>query len=467
MLVWSRNFGAPFLVLLGLCFVACSAPDDRSEGSAPDRPSTTTEAESVASEEVSSTAVTAPQATSVTHQFGETAIPLEPERIAVLGLHEQDSLIAIGVIPVAVVGPQNSSDAFPPLWSQDSLLDAEILEPVGLDGDIDYSAIADLQPDLIMATKADLSADQYERLSLIAPTVARPSGSNQSQFSWQAHAEFVGKVLGFDAEASQAILVTQAAILDAIRPHPALKGSTFAHLKVDREEVFKIAGGKSASARFFRQLGLAYPSNLDDEIGGADWATLTEDLESLLDVDVLIVDSDSVARTSLVAVRPFLAKDNVVWVDQGSDLQRAVNSITILSLSLILEELVPNISQVVTVVINPPTAEEEAAMEAFRLVYGSETRWEDKAPHLERAIELRDANEAYRLGAIDNNGITLAPKAAQIDNDTATIIYDVYFGSSPAYTDLDRTIYLVDGVWQVTRDDFCGFLSAAQTPCRE
>ena len=106
-------------------------------------------------------------------------------------------------------------------------------------------------------------------------------------------------------------------------------------------------------------------------------------------------------------------------------------------------------------------------MEAFRLVYGSETIWEDKAPHLQKANELLDANELYRLGAVDNDGITLTPKAAEINDDEATIIYDVYFGDSPAYTDLDRTIYFVDGILQVTKEDFCGFLSAAQTPCPE
>ena len=318
-----------------------------------------------------------------------------------------------------------------------------------------------------MATQTELTLEQYEELSSIAPTVIQPGSPNSPQMSWQTHAEFVGHVLDRESDSGQAILVTQASIFDAIRPHPALEGSTFAHIKVDEREVLQIGGGQSLSSRFFRQLGLVYPSNLDDEIGGADWSMMTEKLESLLAVDVLVVESDPVLRNSLIDSQPFLEQENVIWVDRGSGFDTAVSSITILSLSLLLEELVPNISQVVTVVIDPPTAEEEAAMKAFRLVYGSETIWEDKAPHLQEANELRDANEAYRLGAVDNDGITLTPKAAEINDNEAVIIYDVYFGDSPAYTDLDRTIYLVDGIWQVTKDDFCGFLSAAQTPCPE
>ena len=462
---WDRNCGWTLFSLTLFCFTACSVPVDVDAGSSAVRSSTTTKTQSDLSVEENSAPDVAPKEIAIAHRYGQTVVPQNPERIVTLGPYEEDSLIAIGVIPIASTGPETLAETFPPPWSRESLRNAEILGPANLEDGIDYGAIAELLPDLIMATKADLSLEQYEQLSSIAPTVAQPTGGNASEMSWQRHAEFVGQVLNLESEARQAILVTQTSIFDAIRPHPALKGSTFGHLKVGEGEVLQIAGGESLSARFFRQLGLSYPSNLDDEIGGMDWTLLTEKLESFLDVDVLVVESDLALRTSLVDSRPFLEQENVVWVDQGSDYEGAINSITILSLSLLLEDLVPDISQIVTVVIDPPTAEEEAAMEAFRLVYGSETIWEDKAPHLERASELRDANEAYRLGAIDNNGITLTPKAAQISNGEATIIYDVYFGDSPAYTDLDRTIYLVDGIWQVTKDDFCGFLSAAQTPC--
>ena len=464
---WNRGCGATLFSLSLCCLVACSSPADTEAGSSAERPSTSTEAQPQLSEEENSTPVKALKEIAISHRYGQTVVPHNPERIITLGSYEEDSLIAIGVIPIAVTEPQSSTGSFPPPWSKEFLRNVEILRPANVDGGIDYGAIAKLRPDLIMATQTELTLEQYEELSSIAPTVIQPGSPNSPEMSWQTHAEFVGYVLDLESESGQAILVTQASIFDAIRPHPALKGSTFAHIKVNEREVLQIGGGKSLSSRFFRQLGLVYPSNLDDEIGGADWSMMTEKLESLLAVDVLVVESDPALRNSLLDSQPFLEPENVIWVDRGSGLDTAVSSITILSLRLLLEELVPNISQVVTVVIDPPTAEEEAAMNAFRLVYGSETIWEDKAPHLQKANELRDANEAYRLGAVDNDGITLTPKAAEINDNEAIIIYDVYFGDSPAYTDLDRTIYLVDGIWQVTKDDFCGFLSAAQTPCPE
>ena len=37
----------------------------------------------------------------IEHKFGETTVNEEPERIVVAGLREQDSLLALGIVPVA------------------------------------------------------------------------------------------------------------------------------------------------------------------------------------------------------------------------------------------------------------------------------------------------------------------------------------------------------------------------------
>ena len=408
----------------------------------------------------------------VAHQSGETLVPLSPERVVVLGAHEEDSLIALGLIPVAVTRSRPATELFPSVWSRRVLGETQIIDLGELERGLDYKRLAELRPDLVLAMKAELSRSEYEAISSVAATVASPRDSDQPELSWQEHVEFLGQVLSRDAEAGQAILVAQASIFDAIRPHPSLKGSSFAWLKADREDAIRVAGGNIPSSRFLKQLGLVYPSDLDDEIGNEGWVLLTEQMVNLLDVDVLLVETespltDALIESSLLGAVPAVQQQKTVWLERGTALHAALNTVTILSLDLLLDELVPKISDVVTVVLDPPTAEELLAMEAFRLVYGSETKWSEKKRHLENAGELRIANEAYRAGAADNGGITLRPKAAEIVNDSARIIYDVYFGDSAAYTDLDRTVYLIDGLWTVTEKDYCGFLSAAQVPCSE
>ena len=109
--------------------------------------------------------------------------------------------------------------------------------------------------------------------------------------------------------------------------------------------------------------------------------------------------------------------------------------------------------------------EEQTAVDAFALVYDSNAVWEGKALHIENSDLLQASNEQYRDANESMGGISLRPTGAKIEGDIAIIIYDVLFGVTPAYESLERTITRVDGVWRVSRDDYCGFLSSARTPC--
>jgi iron complex transport system substrate-binding protein len=62
-------------------------------------------------------------------------------------------------------------------------------------------------------------------------------------------------------------------------------------------------------------------------------------------------------------------------------------------------------------------------------------------------------------------GIQLTPTNTVIDGETATVTYDVLFAGNPAYQDQTGTLSLVDGVWVVSREEFCAFMASARTPC--
>ena len=68
-------------------------------------------------------------------------------------------------------------------------------------------------------------------------------------------------------------------------------------------------------------------------------------------------------------------------------------------------------------------------------------------------------------GATRFGGFKLEPTAVEIDGDTATVTYNVLFGDAVQYTDQTGTLTLIDGVWQVSRSEYCGFLASARTPC--
>ena len=458
-----RNSGT--VILLALIMVACSQPNSSSSTGDPETGSLAKGADLAEAHQQAPTTVAGLDHALIKHGFGETMVALPAERVVVLQANDEDYLIALGIEPVAISSSLNGDELYSQPWLRSAYSGGFPVNLGPVTAEPDYALIASLEPDLILARQSNVGQEVYDALSAVAPTVAEPLPQTTGEFSWQEKLRFVGKAVGLEAEAEHQILIRQASILDAIRPFPSLKGSTFARIKKGSAGAWQIAGGSSASARFLKQLGLAFPSDIDDEVGASSWVSIHKDISALISVDVAVVNGNPSDAEWLGASFPGLNLENIVWIEEQSLTDRALNSVTILSAEWLLDELVPRIAELVTVVLEPPTEDESAAMEAFRLVYGSETEWNEKQPHLENASQLRNANQAYRIGAEDNGGITLRPKSAQIEGNKATVVYDVYFGDAPAYNDLQRSLYLVEGIWQVTESDFCDFLSAAQTPC--
>ena len=114
-----------------------------------------------------------------------------------------------------------------------------------------------------------------------------------------------------------------------------------------------------------------------------------------------------------------------------------------------------------------PDQSEQAAMDAWAVVFDSEADYGDKVPHLENAAQLESTIAAYADTGKSFGGVSLEPTAVAIDGDVASVTYNVLFGGSAAYSDLSGEMQLVDGVWVVSRDTFCGFMSSARTPCRD
>jgi iron complex transport system substrate-binding protein len=108
---------------------------------------------------------------------------------------------------------------------------------------------------------------------------------------------------------------------------------------------------------------------------------------------------------------------------------------------------------------------EAAAAKAYALVFDSTVAFDDKAPHLEEADALHDTVEKYAAAAQSFNGIKLTPTAVSVTGASAAVTYDVYFGTTKQYSSLPGTIENRDGTWTVSRDEFCGFMASARTPC--
>jgi iron complex transport system substrate-binding protein len=129
----------------------------------------------------------------VKHIFGETKIPAPPKRVVSAGFTEQDDLLAVGVVPVAVTDWFGGEPFGVWPWAQPRLAGAQPVVLSLADG-IQVDQIASLKPDLIVATNAGLDQDTYTKLSAIAPTIAQ-SGRDAFFEPWKDQATTIGQAV--------------------------------------------------------------------------------------------------------------------------------------------------------------------------------------------------------------------------------------------------------------------------------
>lgn len=101
----------------------------------------------------------------VTSKYGEVQVNDNIKRVVTLSEEALDSAIAVGVHPIATVSPDSSSSVATYLKDQ-----ASDIPIIGNENHINIKAVAAKHPDLILAP-TQLSKEQYQQLSNIAPTI--------------------------------------------------------------------------------------------------------------------------------------------------------------------------------------------------------------------------------------------------------------------------------------------------------
>ena len=139
----------------------------------------------------------------VKHIFGETKIPAPPKRVVSAGFTEQDDLLAVGVVPIAVTDWFGGEPFGVWPWAQPKLGGAQPVV-LNLNDGIQVDQIAALKPDLIVATNAGLDQDTYTKLSAIAPTIAQ-SGPDAFFEPWKDQATAIGQAV-FKADEMAALI---------------------------------------------------------------------------------------------------------------------------------------------------------------------------------------------------------------------------------------------------------------------
>jgi iron complex transport system substrate-binding protein len=285
----------------------------------------------------------------IKHAFGETKIPSPPSRVVSAGYTEQDDLLAVGVVPVAVTNWFGDQPFGVWPWAQPKLRAAQ---PVVLDlsNGIQIDQIATLKPDLIVATNAGLDADTYAKLSAIAPTVAQ-SGEDAFFEPWKDQANTIGQAVFRDADMGKLISDLDDKFTNAGKTNTSFSG----------KKVFMVRGAMTGDVAeitpagwrtdFLTQMGFVIGGGIDDYVKG-DHALVPRDrMASVLDsADVLIWTTESDEEQAALLADPTFAAlkatRNNRNVLTGKDLAGAITFATVLSYAMVADRLPPLIAKV-------------------------------------------------------------------------------------------------------------------------
>jgi iron complex transport system substrate-binding protein len=329
-------------VTLALLVAACGDDGDADTGDT----STTTEADTG-----SNPSEDGAFPVSVEHALGTTVIETEPTRVVTVGVTEQDTVLALGVVPVGVTEWYGDQPFATWPWAQDELGDAEPVVLSTSDG-LDYETIASLDPDLIIGTNAGLDDESYELLTDIAPTIAHPKDAALYFSPWDDQARLIGQALGRAEQVEAVIADIERQFADAAAEHPEFEGVAVAFLQNAFYDGSAIAYQEGLSTAFLTDLGFAIPSELDafESEGGQAYIPL-EQLDVLDAADVLLWATEAPEDRTALEAEPLYT--NLAAVKAGKLVftdglaAGAIYFTSPLSLPFVLEHLVPALASTI------------------------------------------------------------------------------------------------------------------------
>ena len=312
--------------------VGCSSQKSTSTSDSSSASTETSKTETPASKDVNSEYPIV-----VEHSFGETEIASKPERVVTVQWANHDVVLALGVVPVgfsaANYGVQDDSGLLP--WTAEKLKELSADEPnIFQDTDgLDFEAISDANPDVILAAYSGITQEDYDVLSKIAPVVAYQDAPWAT--TWREQVILNSTGMGMKAEGEQLIKDTEKLIENESNKYPEMKGKTVAWVNFSAKDMSKLHLYTPADPRgaFLIELGMEYPESITTEITDPTSYSLSlsaENADILNDVDILIGYGDeslyeAVKADPLLGKIPAIQRGSVVFIGNDTPLAASGN----------------------------------------------------------------------------------------------------------------------------------------------
>jgi iron complex transport system substrate-binding protein len=293
----------------------------------------------------------------VEHAFGTTKVTETPKRVVTVGYTDDQTVLAFGVKPVGMVDqypnpPGKSPDIntqWP--WVKHKWGDTKP-EVIMKNGDTgpNYEKIAALRPDLIIAVYSEIDQAGYDKLSKIAPTVARTKAEKEP-FSapWQDNALHIAKALGKAEEGEKMVQDIQGKLDAAKKANPELAKETAVVLSWYENSVAPFTS-TDVRGRLVTGIGFKYQTEIDKVADGSFYTKLSPERVDLVDVDRIFVINDKADTAALKKFKLFanldaVKKGNVSYLldSEGPAVGAAISQGTLLSMPYAIDELVKSV----------------------------------------------------------------------------------------------------------------------------
>ncbi|MCT2534829.1 iron-siderophore ABC transporter substrate-binding protein [Aquibacillus koreensis] len=333
----SRSF--LFILAVSLLFLFGCAADEASSANTEDNGENTSNTENNESDTTSSDEEVAATEYPIVieHAFGETTIESKPERVATIQWANHDVALALGVVPVgfsaANYGVQDDSGLLP--WTKEKLEELGADNPnIYQDTDgLDFEAISDSTPDVILAGYSGITQEDYDILSEIAPVVPYTAGPWVT--TWREQVMLNATGMGMKEEGEQLIQDTENLIKEKASEYPEMDGLKVAFANFSAEDLSKISIYTPADPRgaFLIELGMEYPESLLNAIEDPNsfhTSLSAENADVLNDADILIGYGDeslyeAVKEDSLLGKIPAIERGSVVFIGNNTPLAASGN----------------------------------------------------------------------------------------------------------------------------------------------
>lgn len=250
----------------------------------------------------------------IEHVFGQTVIQKKPERIASVAWANHEVPLALGVVPVGMAkvswGDDDKDGVLP--WVEDKLTELGAATPVLFDetDGIDYEAVSDTKPDVILASYSGLTKEEYDTLSKIAPVVAYPKNA------WGTSVEDMitlnSTAIGLADEGAKLIEDLHAQTAAALEANSALQGKKVLFAYIDPNDFSQVGFYTALDTRpgFLTSIGLPLPSIVEQNAASTDFylTVSAEKADDLNDVDLIVTYGDDDSTIATLQADPLLSK---------------------------------------------------------------------------------------------------------------------------------------------------------------